>query len=339
MEIRDTNNIKWKNIYYMIGYCVDELQYFNDSLIDVEDIKSTQDLLAKLLVKSFKVVYNNGYIRKYSQKSIITNKPHGKLNIVKSITSGEKQKGKLICEIDSLDINNKLNRIIKSAFNLLIETNNRISDKMDNKTLTELYYNRDLLNGVDAIEVREDMLPNKLDVPLWYRPIYEVCRIIIKCWIAKDIDGEHSLLELDDDTRMKYIWEKFVRNFYASELKQTKVSRLKIKANGRTRITDMILEGENSIIVIDTKYYESRLMTISNEDQVYVYANEIKKLNPDKNVIGILLYAGDKQSECCKDIDLDNFRQATWILSINDSIDNVKENLLSLVSSTANDIK
>lgn len=328
------NKIEWKNIYYMLCYCVDELQYFNESLIKQEEITGTHDLLAQLLVNSFELLYRNGYIKKYRRETIQTDKPHGRIDIAESIRTGAYSKGKLVCHVDTLDTNNKINQIIKSAFNVLIDSNNIIEDKINETLLTQLYRYREVLKHVDSIEISYKILNEKINVPEWYKPIIAVCRMILYDWLALDESGNIRLLELNDNERLKYIFEKFVRNFYIKECTDVIVTRPTIKRFGRTRIFDMQLENVSTkkILVIDTKYYENSKNTIANEDQISTYTSDTKTKREDCEVTGTLLYACDGQTDIIKEQLMDEgFTLAVWQLSINDDITVIKSNLISVM--------
>lgn len=327
------NAIEWKNIYYMICYCVDELKYFNEDLIEQEEIKGTHDLLAQLLINSFEILYRNGYIKKYRQETIVTDKPYGKIDLAESIRTGNYAHGKLVCTVDIMDINNKLNQIIKAAFTVLIESNNIIDDKINDKLLSQLYYCRDRLKGVDSIDITYQLLSNKTDIPEWYKPIFAVCKMILSDWLALDEDGNIRLLELNDNERLKYIFEKFVRNFYGRECNQAVVTRPTIRRFGRTRIFDAMLENNNTnkVLVIDTKYYENTGRTVHNEDQINTYTSHIKTSRTECDVSGILLYACDDETMNIKEqLMEEGYTLAVWQLSINDDIETIKDNLITI---------
>lgn len=294
------SKIYWKNIYYMICYCVEELNYFQEADIDYEDIKGTHNLLAKLLTTSFTKLYKLGYIKRYIKEEIVTNKPYGEINIAKSIETGVYGQGKLVCTVDKLDIDNKFNQIIKAAFNILINTNDIISNKIDRDLMIELIKCKELLNKVTDIEITSKDTQLSNNIPDYYKPVMIISKFIIDEWIAKDDTGEHRILELNDRIRLRYIWEKFLRRYIREYLNTEKLSRYNyhtIKTTCKdgefTREIDMVIKSDDmpNIIVADAKWYENEKDTVHNSDQINRYCAIIKERFKDKNVTGILMYA------------------------------------------------
>ena len=317
----------------MLCYCVDELEYFKDDLINIEDITGTNELLAELLIKSFDIVYRNGYLKQYKKETIVTTKPHGRINVAKSISTGAYFQGKMVCDVNKLDINNKLNQIIKSTFEYLIRLNKTSEDKISDNTISRLYFCMDKLKGVDTLPLSNRLLCERLDIPRWYRPVIAICKLIIENKIALDTNGSISLFSESTSDRLKYIFEKFVRNFYKKECKQYQVTRPHIDKMGRTRIFDMMLYNKenDSYLVIDTKYYEKTSRTTSNDDQINTYTSEIKSKNTDSKVSGLLLYAcGDNTREEYSEMQKGGYQLAVWYLSINQDIESLKSDLITL---------
>ena len=295
------NKIEWKNIYYMICYCVDELKYFDENLIKQEEINGTHDLLAQLLINSFELLYRNGYIKKYRKETIVTNKPYGNIDIAESIRTGANEQGKLVCHVDTLDTNNKLNQIIKSAFNVLIISNNIIEDKIDNKLITQLYRYRDVLKYVDDIEISYQLLNEKINIPEWYRPIFAVCKMILNDWIALDESGNTRLLELNDRERLCYIWEKFLRAFIKKTYREYTVEKRTLYFSNTDYVTPdiLIIDNENNrILVLDAKWYEGERFCNSNLAELgqncAVLQNELN-MGSRYNVTGVNIYASSKE--------------------------------------------
>jgi 5-methylcytosine-specific restriction enzyme subunit McrC len=283
----------------MLCYCVDELQYFQPSNISHEEITGTHDLLAVLLNKSFEVLYKNGYLKEYNTISIVTDKPRGRLNIPKSIESAVYTRGSLNCKITNLDINNQLNQIIKSAFTMLIDTNNVITDKISKTALSQLYHNRELLRKVDDINIDDTIFDLMVDVPQWYKPIIIVCRLIINDWLASDETGEHRLLELQDEKRLCYIWQKYLIALCKKKLCQCKVSNPSFSGIKYHWNTDLVIVNkiQNIAIVADAKWYEQTSPKGFNVFEVNGYIDCFKEIETgynDKNTRGLIIYASNE---------------------------------------------
>lgn len=264
-------NIEWKNIYYFLCYAIDELQYFVPKNISYEDIQGTHDLLAELLCNAFEVVYSNGYLKEYRREEIVTDKPYGSINIVKSVQTGNLGQGKLVCEVDTLDTNNELNQIIKAAFTVLIDSNKVVNDKINPKLMTKLINYRRVLEDVDSISITREILHRDRDIPEWYKPIITVAKFIIEEWLALDKAGKKRLLYLDDVNRLCRIWEKYVRAFYKKNLLSADVSNPSYTKSGRTNNLDILALSDKAALIIDTKWYESSDNERNNEREVLDY--------------------------------------------------------------------
>lgn len=294
--------INYKNIYYMITYCVDELKYFDDANIKYEELKGTHDLLATLLNNAFDIVYRDGYIKTYSKSEIITDKPRGRLNIPKSIISGAAGKGRINCEVYSLDTNNKLNQIMKAAFTVLINSNSIIDDKISEELLIGLYHRRELLGQITDIEITYELWLNLSNIPEQYKSVIAVAKLILNEWIAKDEDGNFRVLELSDKKRLCYIWEKYLRTFITNNYPKYRVSKQCMKeTTGDNREPDIIIKDTHNkrLLILDAKWYNRQESTKSGRDKLLGDCTVSQnKENPGYglDVTGLCVYAADKKS-------------------------------------------
>lgn len=310
------NKIEWKNIYYMICYCVDELVHFEQSEIDYEEINGTHDLLAALLCNSFEVLYRNGYIKEYKKEQIITDKPRGRIDIPKSITTGSIANGKLVCTVSNMDIDNTLNRIIKSAFSVLISSNSIVDDKISDKLLTRLYSYKQMLRKVSDIQISYSMLNDIRDVPEWYKPIMVVCRLILNDWIAFDKEGNHRLLELNDNKRLCYIWQKYLLEFCKREYSEYKVHNPVFGEGRHQWRTDLIIDDKSNkfALIADAKWYETSLMSTTNINQVNAYESKYIHKYPEYSTVGLVIYASSDKTTVFEPEMMDNGKTVTEVL-------------------------
>lgn len=287
-------NIEWKNIYYFLCYAIDELELLQNNRINFEDIEGVHDLLATLLINTFEPVYKNGYLKVYKRKEIVTDRPHGILNIPKSIRTGAYEKGKLVCSVDCLDINNELNQIIKAAFNVLIDSNNVVSDKINKNLLTDLINLREMLNKVDNISISKEILYKNREIPEVYRPVIVVSKFILDEWLALDGDGKTRFLYKADPSRMCRIWEKFLRNFFIKEMPGYLTSKMNIPGPfNSTNELDIVSRNKknNNTVIMDAKWYEDEVGSKPNLFQIDSYTVRYIKIYPKQHVTGLLIYA------------------------------------------------
>ena len=249
---KDEHKINWYNIYYMLCYCVDELAYFDDAYIDYEEINGTHDLLASLLCRAFELLYKNGYIKDYSQEQIVTNKPRGRINIPKSVSSGQLGRAKLVCNVSNIGIDTQLNRIIKASFSILIESNKLVADNIDRNLMAKLYRYREMLDNVSDVQISLKELYEITDIPEWYKPIFAICKLIWNDWITFDNEGNHRLLELNDRNRLWIIWQKYLFNLAKKELHEYQVYRPSFPGIRHNWNTDLVIEdADNKYALIE----------------------------------------------------------------------------------------
>lgn len=310
------NVLEWKNIYYMLCYCVDELKYFETSEINYEEINGTHDLLATLLCNSFEVLYKNGYIKKYKKEQIVTDKPRGRIDIPKSITTGSIATGKLVCTVSNMDIDNKLNRIIKAAFSILISSNNIADDKISDNLMTQLYNYKQMLRKVSDIQINNTILNDIRGIPEWYRPIMIVCKFIINDWLAFDTTGKHRLLELKDEQRLCYIWQKYLLEFCRREYSDYKVYNPVFGEGRHQWRTDLIIDDKNNkfAVIADAKWYETSSMSTNNINQVNAYESKYMHKYPEYSTVGLVVYASSDKTTVFEPEMMDNGKTVTEVL-------------------------
>lgn len=344
----ETVNIKWKNIFYMMCYAIDELKNFEYEDIDTEDVEGVNDLLAKLLIASVEQLINYGLFRNYEDTGIITSKPFGRIDIAKSYNLGTIPKGELYCDVTLMDINNKYNQIIKAALQIMVECNFKSKDKIRKELVNNLRYLHSEFNQVDDIEVDSNSFDN-IDIDnasQIYKSSLIVCKLIIESWLLTDKKGNHKQLNLSNKNRLKYIFEKFVRNYYIWEYKEAKTNRPTYYISKTSkRILDMVLENDANALIIDTKFYDTSEDNTSNEDTIYVYGKLYLENNVGTNrkVTALLLYADSVTIKVAGPLiikeELDKNKEIpVYIekLDINQDFEDIKQNLKGLADKYLN---
>lgn len=297
------DRITWSNIYYMIKYCVEELEYFDDKDISYDNIKCTDDLLAEMLIKSLEKIVENGYIKRYIPTEIETKRPYGMINIKKSFQTGVYSKAALICNVDRFDINNQINQVIKATVKAMIDILENSNSNIDENKMGVLKQYEDTLSQVESTSLNRDMLNNiKIEnLENWAKPVIAVSKLILDEYMALDEEDDESLLALNEHSRLCRIWEKFVRRFLRDEYEQRNpeiysVVRPTYIKFGTYIQPDMCIINNitKKALVIDTKWYESEKATSSNDGQVTLYCCEVARDKKHLKVIGCAMYAYSK---------------------------------------------
>ena len=127
-------------------------------------------------------------------------------------------------------------------------------------------------------------------------------------------NGEAKLMEFIDDQRMSRLYEKFVLNYYIREHPEISASSSQIKWQFDDfndfmlpkMQSDVYLEYENNVLIIDTKYYshttqsywDVHTVNSGNLYQIFTYVKnkESELQGKDYLVSGMLLYVRTTES-------------------------------------------
>jgi 5-methylcytosine-specific restriction endonuclease McrBC regulatory subunit McrC len=315
-SMKNNDKIRWENVFYMICYCVEELDNFDDSSSSSEDSQTSNeyDLLAQLLVRSFEKVYKSGLYRSYQRKEIATALPYGSINIEKSYQTGSYGSGKLHCTVDKLVVDNSFNRVIKYAMNILINNNVKLGYNLSNDLLKQLTNYKTSLSDVksisiNAIELRKIEADVKSISNIYYKTAVSASLMIIKEWLMLDKEGSKNTLTLSNEKRLHHIWEKFLRRYIRERLslEDKKYSVKKETFNiaeddspsGSSRNIDIVIRCKQTkkALVIDAKWYPGEKVTKHCENQAIAYYVIVKDKYADYKVSSLLIYAvTEKQS-------------------------------------------
>ena len=297
-----------KNIYWMMVYAFRALEKKDIKSLSTEQFDSIYDLFCEIfnicLAEQIKKGLRNEYIMTRDKTPTIK----GKLNIDETIKSNLINTTKVICEYDEFSINTYMNKIIKSTAILLIN-----SDKIKNIKIKEkLKKNVKYLGDIDIIDLSRinwnliRFSKNNIS----YRVLINVCYLIINGTIQIQDEGKMLLSDFIDDQRMYKLYEKFILEYYKVHFPQLKPSVRHIDWNVECEeeslalltdmITDITLQYEERILIIDAKYYSNifqknymnniEKFKSHNLYQIFTYVKNAD-VNQTGKVKGMLLYA------------------------------------------------
>lgn len=297
-----------KNIYWMMVYAFRGLEKKEIKSLSTEEFDSIYDLFCEIfnicLTEQIKKGLKNEYI-------IISEKTptiKGKLNIDETIKSNLINTTKVICEYDEFSINTYMNKIIKSTAILLINSNKIRNIYIKEKLKKNIKY----LGDIDTIDLKRinwnSIKFSKNNIS--YRVLINVCYLIVNGTILTQDEGKIILSDFIDDQRMHKLYEKFILEYYKVHFPQLKPSVRHIDWNVECEeeslallpnmITDITLQYEGKILIIDAKYYSNifqKNYTNDNEkfksNNLYQIFTYVKNADTDQTgkVKGMLLYA------------------------------------------------
>ena len=287
----------------MLSYAFQTLNDKAYKKIETEDFENTAELFSEILIIGVSAQIKQGLVKDYIDVTETTSSIRGKINITESINEQSFIKRQLNCTYDEFSPNCYLNQIIKSTMNLLIKSD--ISKAKKKKLKNLLMYFTD----VDLIDLNQINWKIRFDRNnQTYRMLIGVCYLAINGLLQTQKAGKVKLMEFLDDQRMSRLYEKFILNYYRREHPEIRAHAPQIPWQIDDGIdfllpkmqTDVTLEYENKILIIDAKYYGRNLSKhygkdihhTSNLYQIFTYVKnkEIEMQGNDVEISGMLLY-------------------------------------------------
>ncbi len=293
----------------MLSYAFKVLNEKSYKKIEVENFENISELLSEILAIGVSKQIKQGLVKDYIEISETTSSVKGKINITDSINEQSFIKGQLNCTYDEFSLNCYLNRILKSTMNLLVKSD--ISTKRKRKLKNLLMY----FGEVDLIDVSKINWKIRFDRNnQTYKMLINICYLAINGLIHTEQAGDKKLMEFFDDQLMSSLYEKFLLNYFKKEHPEVKTHAPQIDWQIDSGVdfllpkmkTDVTLEYENKILILDAKFYSQNLSEnygknihhTSNLYQIFTYVKnkQAELQEKDIEVSGMLLYAETSSS-------------------------------------------
>lgn len=340
-----SDTIYIKNIYYMLSYAFKVLNEKSYKKIEVENFENISELLSEILAIGVSKQIKQGLVKDYIEISETTSSIKGKINITDSINEQSFIKGQLNCTYDEFSLNCYLNKILKSTFILLIKSD--ISRKRKKKLKNLLMYFRE----VDLIDVNSINWKIRFDRNnQTYKMLINICYLVITGLIHSEKVGDKKLMEFFDDQQMSSLYEKFLLNYFKKEHPNILTHAPQIDWQIDEGIdlllpkmkTDVTLEYQNKILIIDAKFYSQNTLknygknihNTSNLYQIFAYVKnkQIEVQGKDIEVSGMLLYVKTSQSiQPDSDYVMSGNKISVKTLDLNQDFSLIKEQLDAFV--------
>ena len=300
------DQIKIKNIYYMLSYAYQNLNEGPYKNVDSEAFSNIHDLLSAILIRGTSNQIKRGLHRDYLPYTENTGRLKGKIDITESVKKQTMMNRKMVCHYDLFSEDTQLNQILKATMTLLLRHGN-VSPK--NKKLVRkllLYFQN--VTAVDPLHISWNTVSYPRNSPS-YKMLINICQLIIKGLLISTENGQYKLLQFLDDQQMYRLYEKFVLEYYKKEYPElnAKASYIDwdIGGDGNKMFlpamkSDITLSYGVKTLIIDTKYYQRTMQTHTlfnsttlisgNLYQIFTYVKN-KDKNNSGNVSGLLLYA------------------------------------------------
>lgn len=331
-----------KNIYYMLSYAFQSLNFKEYKKVASEEFDNIYELFSELLTIALNKQIKQGLYRDYIEVDETTSSIRGKINITESINELSFINKKLNCTYDEFSVNSYLNKIIKTTLTILLKA--PITKIRRHGIKNILLYFRDVdtldTNSINW-QIRYDR--NNQD----YRMIIGICNLTLNGLLQSEKKGEKKLMEFLDNQLMNRLYEKFILNYYRKEHLYLKAYSPQIEwqldddfSEMLPRMqTDITLEYEDKILIIDAKYYsdttqsyyDTKTIHSHNLYQIFTYVKN-KEVEVDNEVSGMLLYARTRDEvQPDQDYSMSGNKISVKTLDLNQDFDAIKKQLDDIV--------
>lgn len=296
------------NIYYLLCYAWDEFAPRQMTSVAGEEFRDTLHLFSRLLVVGLRTLHRRGFERGYVQNEQATGIVRGRILMKETARVRISHPQQVFCSFDDLSADILSNQILRATVRRLLG-----EETLDVSLRRDLRTSCDMLPEVSDVELTSRLFHqlrlhqnNRL-----YSFLIHICRFFYESLDALDKPGKFRFRDVDrDEKRMRRVFEKFVRNFYARRQQLFRVKRDRIEwqalpiGNADPHLlpsmeTDVTLRSIDRTIVIECKYTESLYQNRFFADKfrsghLYQLTTYLRNLEgrpaPDSSAEGILLY-------------------------------------------------
>ena len=255
-------------------------------------------------------------VRNYIPHTSSTTLPHGRIMLTSSIAKNTLAFNKLICQYDAFDENTYLNQTIKTIISTLL-SNTDIKPEIRN----------DLKKTILSMREVKTLPENKIQLGLIhysgtninYRMALVVSKLINDGLLLNKNGIKRTMHFLNEGEEWR-LFEYFVRGYFDVEYHDLYSSRRKIEWASPddqseellpNMNSDIILEQNDKLLIIDTKFYKNNLSEYHGESfhstnlyQIQSYVSNWNYRNSKRKADGMLLYAETENGSFNKSVTL-----------------------------------
>ena len=300
-------------------------------------MSSAQDLLAKILAGGVHHLVRRGIDRGYVERREDLAGIRGKLAVGETAKRALRSRGKAACDFEELSLDILPNRILRTSLVALRSLGRRrraAGTGLDAKVYADVTVACRSLSNISSVPRLDRRTFGLVQIDRGrrlYLFLLSVCRLLHEhLFIDEESGATHFRDFRRDQARMWALFEAFVAEFYRREQRGFHVNRGgrridwweadAVTDNDRSKIpameADLLLDGPERRIIMDTKYYAEALggrhgegkLHSSNLYQLLAYLRNRQATRPSgARHEGILLYP-EVNTPLAADIRLEGFR-------------------------------
>ena len=335
-----------QNIYYMLSYAFQVLNEQRYKNVATEHFENVADLCAAILIKGLSKQLKRGLMKDYIPKREPLTALRGKMEISETLKTNSIIKRQVLCSYDEFSENAYMNRIIKTTMLRLMVAD---VDKSRKKEMKKLLV---FLSNVEPLPIYSINWNLRYDRNnQTYRMLISVCYLVLKGLSQTQSDGTTKLMDFLDEQRMHRLYEKFILEYFRKEHPELTVGAPQILWQLDDDFCDMlpvmqsdiVLEKDDNILIIDAKYYahttqqrfNKATVHSANLYQIFTYVKNKHEDLKDRQVTvsGMLLYAKtDEQIVPDNTYQMSGNQISVKTLDLNCGFDEIREQLDSIIT-------
>jgi len=341
-----------KNIYYLLCYAWDTLEFGDLAQVDDDNFDSIESLLAKVLLESTDTLFKRGLTHDYIETEAEIAGIKGRIDFDMSRRRQLFRQGKAHCRFDDFTPNVLPNQIIKSTLKRLMRLNS-----IPAKLRESLRVQHSRLMFVDSIELQSEHF-RRVSIHssnTLYCFLMNICSLVFHNTGVQENGQERSFRDfLRDEKKMARLFEAFIRNFYQREQTRYRSGADTIawqfapESTGNLdlfprMVTDITLASAFEKIIIEVKYYPEAMvqnrfgdfrLRSNNLYQLFAYLNNVALSSEhpgNAHCSGILLYPTVHES-IDETYNLANHTIRIYTLNLNQPWQGIRNDLLGLIT-------
>mgnify|MGYP003366878584 FL=1 len=335
-----------QNIYYMLSYAFQVLNEQRYKNVATEHFENVADLCAAILIKGLSKQLKRGLMKDYIPKREPLTALRGKMEISETLKTNSIIKRQVLCSYDEFSENAYMNRIIKTTMLRLMVAG---VDKSPKKEMKKLLV---FLSNVEPLPIYSINWNLRYDRNnQTYRMLISVCYLVLKGLPQTQSDGTTKRMDFPDEQRMHRLYEKFILEYFRKEHPELTVGAPQILWQLDDDFCDMlpvmqsdiVLEKDDNILIIDAKYYahttqqrfNKATVHSANLYQIFTYVKNKQEELKDRQVTvsGMLLYAKtDEQIVPDNTYQMSGNQISVKTLDLNCGFDEIREQLDSIIT-------
>lgn len=312
MSNRAEDNVVVKNIYYMMAYAFQTLEIKDYKRLETEPFENLADLFAAILTIGIASQRRRGFEHGYNAELDELMGVRGRINMQETARLRSQKRQEISCEYDEYTVDTYKNRILRTCAELLVRSK-KVPKERRLALKRALIPLRSDVGEVDPIRIEWARLRYHRNNSS-YKLLMNVCYMVVQGYILSTDKGETSLADIIDKQKLHRLFQAFVLEYFrerGSELGvRASAKEISRKASAGAPpflpnlYTDIYLENENQVLIIDAKCYGKilemnhgkRMMRPSHLNQIQSYV--VHDAHESSNEVnGMLLYALTKSED------------------------------------------